>query len=94
MRPGSRYAPPARPAADLLTSAVSSDLGHGNDVGGHDELPSSDRMGATGPGPAQAGRVEGSPSLRWSHDTVRSTVTLATMRLLSMVSTSGRSSSV
>ena len=42
----------------------------------------------------QAGREDGSPSLRWSHDTVRSTLTLATIRLLSMVSTKGRNSSV
>ena len=46
-------------------------------------------------GRAQAGRVEGRPSLRWSHDTVRSTCEPATTtRLWSMVSTNGRSSSV
>ena len=45
-------------------------------------------------GCAQAGRVGGRPSLRWSHETVRSTWSLATIRLLSMVSTNGRSSSV
>ena len=42
----------------------------------------------------QAGRVGGSPSLRWSQETVRSTLTLATTRLCSMVSTKGRRSSV
>ena len=59
-------------------------------LGQVDSATSRNGRDATWAGQAgQAGRVEGRPSLRWSHETVRSTLTLATIRLLSMVSTNG-----
>ncbi len=61
---------------------------------GDDRDPAGEREAVEDHAPASsAGLVGGRPSLRWSHETVRSTCTFATMRLWSIVSTKGRRSS-